>query len=80
MPLNKEQLKQEIKLAFLEEQTEERDYNASLERISTRIANAIDTFVKGGTVTIKSGISVRTTGNSLMHTGITTSTGTGTIS
>ncbi|SDE77153.1 hypothetical protein [Riemerella columbipharyngis] len=78
--LNKEQLKNEIKAAFLAEQTEERDYNASLERICTRIANAIDTFVKSGVVTVQAGIPVSTAGNAISQTGATTSTGTGTIS
>lgn len=79
MALIKEILKQEIKQAFLEEQTETHNHNASLERIATKLSNAIDKFVKSGTVTVASGIAVSTTGTAYAQTGATTSTGTGTI-
>lgn len=47
---------------------------------ATAIANAIDTYVKSGSVTVASGIPVSTTGTAAAQTGSTTGTGTGTIS
>ncbi len=78
--LDKNTLKQEIKQAFKDEQGEENDADVSLERISEKLANAIDAFVKSGTVTVASGIAVSTAGSASAQTGTTTSTGTGTIS
>lgn len=41
MALSKDRLKGKIKAAFQAEQTEETDHNASLERISDKLAQAI---------------------------------------
>lgn len=50
------------------------------EQMAKEMANAIYTFVKGGTVTVNSGIAVSTTGSATAQTGATTATGIGTIS
>ncbi len=77
--LNKELLKQEIKQAFLDEQTEEQDANASVDRLSEKLANAFDKFVRNGKVEIEAGISVSTTGTSTAQMGSTTSIGIGKV-
>ncbi len=78
--LDKNTLKQEIKQAFKDEQNEEHDANKSLERVATKLADAIDKFIKSGTVTVASGIAVSTAGSASAQTGTTTSIGAGTIS
>ncbi len=80
MALNKIALKQEIKQAFKDEQTEEHDADKSLERIAEKLANAIDKFVKSGTVTTPAGVAVATVGSPSAQTGATTVPGIGTIS
>ena len=49
------------------------------QRMAEKIANAIDTFVKSGTVTVEAGIPVTTAGSPTTQSGATTSTGTGSI-
>lgn len=78
--LDKATLRSEIKQVFKDEQAEEQDANASLDRIAAKLANAIEKFVKSGTVTVQAGINVSTTGTAAAQTGSTTGTGTGTIS
>lgn len=46
MALNQLRLKTKIKAAFQAEQTEESDYNASLDRISDKIAQAVIDEIK----------------------------------
>ncbi|MDO4783415.1 MAG: hypothetical protein Q4A09_09405 [Capnocytophaga felis] len=45
-----------------------------------QLTHLIDAFVRSGTVTVATGISVTTAGTATTQTGTTTSTGTGTIS
>jgi len=49
------------------------------QRMAAAIGNAIDAFVKSGTVTVEAGIPVSTAGSATAQTGATTATGTGTI-
>ena len=72
MSLNKTNLKTALINLFTAEQDEETDANASVERLSQGIADAVDVFVKSGTVNV----TVTTTGTASSHTG----TGTGTVS
>lgn len=72
MALNKEQLKQGI-IALLRDMLTKTDN--SIEEYAERLASLIDDFVKGGEVTVKSGIPLQAG----TYTGATTSTGTGTI-
>ena len=50
------------------------------QKVANEMADAIETFVKSGTVTVAAGISVSTAGTALAQTGATTGTGNGTIS
>lgn len=72
MALNKEALKQGI-IALLQDMITKTDN--SIEEYAERLASLIDDFVKGGEVTVKSGIPLQAG----TYTGATTSTGTGTI-
>ena len=72
MALNKEALKQGI-IALLRDMLTKTDN--SIEEYAERLASLIDDFVKGGEVTVKSGIPLQAGA----YTGATTSTGTGTI-
>ncbi len=54
--------------------------NVAVDSLAGAIADAIDIFVKGGTVTVAPGIPVSTAGTAVAQTGATTSPGTGTIS
>lgn len=45
-----------------------------------KMVDAIDTYIKGATVTVAAGIHVTTAGSATAQTGETDSTGTGTIS
>ncbi len=78
MPLNKPILKQTIK-QLMESMLNQTDQQAALELFSEGLANAIDLFVKSGSVIVSAGIPVATTGTAVAQTGSTTSTGTGTI-
>uniref|UniRef100_A0AA94JMN5 Uncharacterized protein n=1 Tax=Flavobacterium columnare TaxID=996 RepID=A0AA94JMN5_9FLAO len=64
--------KAKIKAAFQAEQTEQSDYNASLERITDKLATAIIEEILELTVTIGAGIPVSTTGSATAQTGATT--------
>ncbi len=52
----------------------------SYDEFADRLSDLIEQFVKTGTVTVAQGIPVSTTGTAAAQTGVTTSTGTGTIS
>lgn len=69
MALNKAGLKTTIISLLTDMLTKEEN---SIEEFATRLSDAVDTFVKTGTVNVN----VTTTGTSTSHTG----TGTGTIS
>lgn len=69
MPLNKQVLKTDIKVLLTEMLEKEEN---SIDEFSSRLSDAIDKYVKSGTVNV----SVSTTGNASAQTG----TGTGTIS
>ncbi|MFH7017190.1 hypothetical protein [Flavobacterium sp. FlaQc-47] len=72
MALNKSLLEQAIKSFLIEEKTKKDDGASSIDNIAAKLATAIDTFVKSGTVTT----TVTTTGSASAQTG----TGTGSIS
>jgi hypothetical protein len=69
MALNKSGLKSEIVVILTDMLTKEAN---SIEEFATRLSDAIDIYVKSGTVNVN----VTTTGTATSHTG----TGTGTIS
>ena len=72
MALNKQALKQGI-IDLHQDMLTKTDN--SIEEYAERLASLIDDFVKGGEVTVKSGIPLQAG----TYTGVTTSTGTGTI-
>ncbi len=72
MGLNKTVLEQTIKNLLNEENNKKDDGSTSIDNISSKLATAIDTFVKSGIVTT----TVTTTGSASAQTG----TGTGYIS
>lgn len=76
MALNKQALKQGIIDLHQDILTKTND---SIEEYAERLASLIDTFVKGGEVTVAPGISVTTAGTATAQTGATTSIGKGTI-
>jgi hypothetical protein len=53
--------------------------SASFDEFAQRLADAIDVYVKTGTVTVAPGIPVSTAGSPTAQTGATTAPGTGTI-
>lgn len=71
MSLNKVALKEALIALFENEQNEEDDASQSLQRLSAGIADAVDAFVKSGTVNV----TVATTGTATNQTG----TGTGNV-
>ncbi|MFD1604162.1 hypothetical protein ACFSJW_08345 [Flavobacterium artemisiae] len=71
MALNKVKLIQDIKSLLTEEKSNEKQ-GTSIDNISLKLADAIDAFVKSGTVTT----TVTTTGSASAQTG----TGTGGVS
>jgi len=77
MALAKPALKASIKQLLQDMMTRE---NASFDEFATRLSDAVDTYVKTGTVTVASGIPVSTTGTAAAQTGATTAPGTGAIS
>lgn len=82
MALDKESLKTSLVNLFTSQYagTLSASQEAEVDNLSQGIADAIDVFVKTGTVTIASGIPVATGGTATSQTGSTTSTGTGSIS
>lgn len=79
MALNKTSLEQELQAAFDVESDVEVDPAQARARMAKAIADAVDRFVKSGTVTVSPGIPVSTAGSATAQTGATTGTGTGTI-
>ena len=82
MALNKTALAQQLKAIFdgvSPEATGIADPDALRQKMANEMANAIDTFVKTGTVAVATGIAVSTTGTAAAQTGATTAMGTGTI-
>lgn len=77
MALNKAVLKASILQLMTDMETREVD---SKQEFATRLSDAIDVFVKTGTVTVATGIAVSTTGTAVAQTGATVAPGTGTIS
>lgn len=69
MALNKAQLIEDLKAI-----------DPSSDNIISKMADAIEKYVKSGTVTVAAGIPVSTAGSAAAQTGATTATGTGTIS
>lgn len=80
MPLNKAQLKTDLLAAFTDAKAKKENPDAALDAIATAISDAVDAYVKTGTVTVASGIAVATTTPAGAGAGATTATGTGTIS
>ena len=83
MALNKTALAQQLKAIFdgvSPEATGIADPDALRQKMANEMANAIDAFVKTGTVAVATGIAVSTTGTAAAQTGATTAMGTGTIS
>ena len=68
MALDKEALKNELRAI------------KTSDDIIGKMVDAFDKYIKGATITVASGIPVKTTGNSSSQTGQTTSTGTAIIS
>ena len=60
--LNTEELKKDIKSAFKAEQTEEEDYEASLERIAEKIAQAVIKQIKQIKITYTQGLASQSGG------------------
>jgi hypothetical protein len=73
MPLDKNTLKTEIKAILSDMENKEVD---SKEEFAQRLSDAIEAFVKSGTVTVATGIPVTTSSGS----GSTSGEGTGSIS
>tara|TARA_R110000868_G_scaffold52171_6_gene165045 strand:+ start:29384 stop:29602 length:219 start_codon:yes stop_codon:yes gene_type:complete len=65
MSLNKANLKTALIALFTAEQDEEENANQSIERLATGISDAVEAFVKSGTVNVN----VTTTGTATNHTG-----------
>ncbi len=82
MALDKVTLKNSIKQAFLDELGggSTTAQQTAVDNIATKLSNAIDVFVKSGTVsvTVATGIPVATAGTAAAQTGATTAPGTGT--
>jgi hypothetical protein len=82
MALNKTLLAQQLKAVFdgvSPEATGITDPAVLRQKMADDMATVIDAFVKSATVTVATGIAVSTTGTAAAHTGVTTSTGTGTV-
>lgn len=60
--LNTEELKKDIKAALKTEQREEEDYEASLDRISSKIAEAIVKQIKNVKITYTQGLASQSGG------------------
>jgi len=87
MALETSALATKIKEAFdrqsdkgISDDKKNKDMEKARKEIADEIAEAIETFVKSGTVTVDTGIAVSTTGSAAAQSGFTTSTGTGSIS
>ena len=77
MPLNKTALKSSVKAAFIAALgTATTEQDTKIDQLAGAIADAVDAFVKTGTVTVQPGITLATPDT---INGVTTGTGTGTI-
>ena len=79
MPLDKTTLGNSIAAAFAKAQGLSKASDAQT-TLAGSIADAIDTYVKGATVTVPAGIPVSTAGTAAAQTGATTGPGTGNLS
>lgn len=79
MPLDKTTLENRIRNAFDAESDVETNPAEARERTARAIAEAVDDFVRGATVTVAAGIPVSTAGTAAAQTGATTAAGTGTL-
>jgi hypothetical protein len=77
MALDTATMKTAVKQLLTDMMTREEN---SIDEFAERLTGIVETFVKSGTVTVATGISVATTGTAAAQTGATTSTGTGKIS
>ncbi|MDR0559128.1 MAG: hypothetical protein LBG92_03095 [Prevotellaceae bacterium] len=80
MALNRTLLEQEIKAGFDAESDTDVNPAEARARTAKAIADAVNKFVLGATVTVAAGIPVSTAGTAAAQTGATTATGTGTLS
>ena len=80
MALVKATLKSAIEAAFKAQSTKTDNPDSALSDLADKLATAIDTFVKSGTVTVAAGIPVSTAGSAVAQTGATTAPGSGQIS
>ena len=77
MPLNKTALKSSVKAAFIAALgTPTTEQDTKIDQLAGAITDAVDAFVKTGTVTVQPGITLATPDT---INGVTTGTGTGTI-
>lgn len=79
MALVKASLKAELVVLFNALKSME-DQTSAIDKMAGDMATAIDTYIKSGSVTVASGITLTTTGTASAQSGATTGTGTGTIS
>ncbi|MBU6429435.1 MAG: hypothetical protein KGR26_10520 [Cyanobacteria bacterium REEB65] len=79
MPLDKTTLGNSIASAFAKAQGLSKASDAQ-SVLASSIAAAIDTYVKGATVTVTAGIPVSTAGTAAVQTGATTGPGSGSLS
>lgn len=82
MALNKAALAQSLKAIFDSVSPEVSgitDPSVLREKVANDMADAIEIFVKTGSVKVAAGIPVSTTGTAAAHTGATTQLGTGVI-
>lgn len=80
MALVKGTLKTAIEAAFKAQSNKTENPDDALGDLADKLATAIESFVKSGTVTVSAGIAVSTTGSAAAQAGATTATGVGTIS
>lgn len=81
MSLDKTTLASSIKSALAAGLADTSDSSATAqENLAKAIANAVDTYVKGITITVPAGIAVSTAGTAAAQTGATTAPATCTVS
>lgn len=61
-------LKNEIKMAFQAEQHEQQDYNASIDNIAQKIAQAVVTQIKNAKITYSTGLTTPSGGGPVTGT------------
>ena len=79
MALNKTLLKTQIKQALEDQRVKEDNPSAALDDLATKLSNAIDSFVKSGTVSTSVNTTVTGSSPAGPVTGTGTGSGTGTI-